>query len=136
MKALLITFAVLLLLLTLLSTFGGSIRPGEPFYQPPLETPMMPEEDPSATKEYMYEQPQMTGEPVSMDASSDMLPAVSEQFQEYAPISENFVQQGPVPTQQPMPKASFTNTADLPAISEGFAIEPFEDEDQQIYASY
>lgn len=33
MKALLITFAVLLLLLTLLSTFGGSIRPSEAFYQ-------------------------------------------------------------------------------------------------------
>jgi hypothetical protein len=33
MKTLLITFAVLLLLLILLSTFGGSIRPAEAFYQ-------------------------------------------------------------------------------------------------------
>ncbi len=43
MKALLITFAVLLLLLTLLSTFGGSIR-SEPFYQPALEQRVDPRE--------------------------------------------------------------------------------------------
>ena len=34
MKVLLIVFAILLLLLTLLSTFGGSIRPNEPYYEP------------------------------------------------------------------------------------------------------
>ena len=32
MKTLLIVFVVLLFLLTLLSSFGGSIRPAEPFY--------------------------------------------------------------------------------------------------------
>lgn len=34
MKTLLIVFAVLLFLLTLLSSFGGSIRSTEPFYDP------------------------------------------------------------------------------------------------------
>ena len=33
MKNILIIFAVLLFLLTLLSSFGGSIRPAEPFYE-------------------------------------------------------------------------------------------------------
>ena len=47
MKELLITFAFLLLLLTLLSTFGGSIRPGEPFYQPALQTPSSSPYEPS-----------------------------------------------------------------------------------------
>lgn len=46
MKALLIVFAILLLLLTLLSTFGGSIRQNEPFFAP-------------SSREYYYETPKM-----------------------------------------------------------------------------
>lgn len=46
MKTLLIVFAVLLFLLTLLSSFGGSIRPAEPFYDP---IPAMNEVPPPAS---------------------------------------------------------------------------------------
>lgn len=48
MKNLLIIFIVLLFLLTLLSSFGGSIRHKEPFYDdsPAFVPPEMPEELP------------------------------------------------------------------------------------------
>lgn len=46
MKSLLITFAVLLFLLTLLSSFGGSIRSStEPFYQAMDESALMREKE-------------------------------------------------------------------------------------------
>jgi hypothetical protein len=44
MKNILIVFAVLLFLLTLLSSFGGSIRPSEPFYEE-ASAPMVSEID-------------------------------------------------------------------------------------------
>lgn len=54
MKTLLIVFAVLLFLLTLLSSFGGSIRPAEPFYNP---IPAMNELPPPANASYSVPNP-------------------------------------------------------------------------------
>jgi hypothetical protein len=54
MKTLLIVFAVLLFLLTLLSSFGGSIRPAEPFYDP---IPAMNELPPPANSSYAVPNP-------------------------------------------------------------------------------
>jgi hypothetical protein len=57
MKTILIVFAVLLFLLTLLSSFGGSIRTGEPFYD---ATPAVRKERfTEKQKERFYNMPQL-----------------------------------------------------------------------------
>lgn len=144
MKVLLIVFGILLLLLTLLSTFGGSIRPGEPFYQPMAQP-----------KEYFYEYdgmspaephaPSQEFEPESMNMSeqfSDLSPAdypISEQFKSAAP-------QPPIPAKPPLPSLpspipeakrseEFANMPKTP-FNDGFSIEPYESEGDSVYASF
>ena len=99
MKALLITFAVLLLLLTLLSTFGGSIR-SEPFYQPALQQTVDP-------REYYYN---TTATHTQQEQHQPQL-HISEQYEaaEYPfdTISEQYADVPPVMPQAPqMPSVS------------------------------
>jgi hypothetical protein len=145
MKALLITFAVLLLLLTLLSTFGGSIR-SEPFYQPALE-----QDEP---QEYYYNTPMSsTGLMPPSHISEQYTPAayvgehISEQYTpatQYAGISEQYTpaayvgeseiseQYAAAPTTTGLPKINMQLTPPATAaqkLQEGFSIEPFEKDD-------
>lgn len=138
MKTLLIVFAVLLLLLTLLSTFGGSIRPSEPFFQ-----------DAKQPNEYYYEAPfqseQFTDSmvmppPMSEEYESSPASYISEQYNN-APgvsfngptvaLSENFDEEMPesipvsMPTEEfqtvqkpPVPTSFGENYVNVPSIPE------------------
>lgn len=149
MKALLIVFAVLLLLLTLLSTFGGSIRPGEPFYQPEspdyvpekFQQPMMPPSEPfqdqgipdyptmsssperfkQPTREYFYEPTAPTMQAPSMP----QLPPPPPPMPVMVPQQEMM----PPPPPPPMMTPSM-------GLSEAFTIEPFEEEGKNMYAGF
>lgn len=155
MKTLLIVFAVLLLLLTLLSTFGGSIRANEPFYQEPAKD----------RNEYYYEAPiseqfsDVPGIPSDSISEEYQSPlAVSEQYQNgLPPVPEQFdempedIKQEPFATLPPQPSipdfklpqvsaASSAKPSDAThaaPMQEGFMIEPFE-EDKKVsfYASF
>ena len=106
---LLIVFAVLLLLLTLLSTFGGSIRTGEPFYEPVAAAQYDP------VSEYYTAASEMPNfEPPSVMPSDAM--------------SENFANAVPTPSIPSIPPPPVV--APKKMSEEGFAIEPFEDENK------
>lgn len=146
MKVLLIVFGILLLLLTLLSTFGGSIRSGEPFYQPMMQP-----------KEYFYEDsvdavsapPDMPSGPPP-EEEPEMF-GFSEQFNAMSPadypISEQFATETSAPPMPPIPappsaiqvqqkpKESYGNMPKTP-FGDGFSIEPFEKEGDGFYASF
>jgi hypothetical protein len=79
-KTLLVIFAVLLLLLTLLSAFGGSIRPTETFYEEPT-MPMVSIPIPSESSD--VNPPSVTNNPLFQDTSSsnvEMMADRKEQF--------------------------------------------------------
>lgn len=94
MKVLLIVFSVLLLLLTLLSTLGGSMTVGEPFTEDankivqkmkgweemirPAKAPFYNEEDQPAD--------QMAGQMADQMAGPQEQPMMEEYKQEYAPV--------------------------------------------------
>jgi hypothetical protein len=68
MNTVLLTFIVVLFLLTLLSSFGGSIRPSEPFYDETPVSPVLP-----ATAETFYAEAEPSTMTLSMQ-SSDVPP--------------------------------------------------------------
>ena len=177
MKSLLIIFAVLLLLLTLLSTFGGSIRPGEPFtdgiasmtglVNMPGMSGMhkMPSKEHSesfynSTAPAIHMQSQMpsqehsesfynsTAPAIPMQSQMPEMQQVSEQY-EHAPfpsISENYNNPLSIakasPPQFTMPttkqKQKYTEVSAMApmSLSEGFDIEPFEKENDNLFASF
>jgi len=104
MKVLLIVFAVLLLLLTLLSTFGGSIRPGEPFTQ---------QYKAANANEYFYD---------GTNTQKDILPMPTT-MPTLMP-SEQYVDLPKLPQQL----TNFATAINKPK-HENFTIEPFEKED-------
>lgn len=79
MKTLLIVFAVLLLLLTLLSTFGGSIRPSEPFIQ-----------EIKPRNEYYYDTPNVSEQFEDPSVNLPAMPQMSEQFEHAPYMSEHY----------------------------------------------
>jgi hypothetical protein len=109
MKELLIVFAVLLLLLTLLSTFGGSIRHSEPFYAPHKQS-----------KEYYYDTPKLPPNEY-YDNTNPMMPP---------PISENYDNMMPPPSMS-VPHEKFE-----PTVVDEVTPEPFEKEDAPLFASF
>ena len=121
MKTLLIVFAVLLLLLTLLSTFGGSIRQAEPFYAPPQNA--------SGNQEYYYDYPKMPPNEFYDNQSPEM------------PVNENYAPPAmgvATPSGPPMiPHVSeeFTGPT-TPSLGPNGTPEPFEEEDAPLYASF
>ncbi len=120
---LLIVFAVLLLLLTLLSTFGGSIRTGEPFYEPVAAAQYDP------VSEYYTAAS-------DMPAAASMPAAVPSAMPGFEPpsvmpsdaMSENFANAVPTPSIPSIPPPPVV--APKKMSEEGFAIEPFEDENK------
>jgi hypothetical protein len=149
MKELLITFAFLLLLLTLLSTFGGSIRPGEPFYQPALQSPY--ESRKTLQENQLYSSTNEISEqfinttpniPTSIpqqitQPSIDPLSLIEKKKENYltgAPIedhlerpihiSEQYTDRKPQHARQPQQH------------QEGFMIEPFESDNGPTFASF
>lgn len=82
MKDVLIIFMILLVLLMLISTFGGSIRPTERFYQ---EIPTMQENPYMMTQQESTFVPPASMAPPSMPPASMAPPVMQESFKMPAP---------------------------------------------------
>lgn len=87
-KTLLVIFAVLLLLLTLLSAFGGSIRPAEMFYEEPAmpvmpATPVVAEETMMMMPSSDTNPPSMTNNPIFQDTSSKQVEVMADSKEQF-----------------------------------------------------
>lgn len=147
MRTLLIVFAILLLLLTLLGTFGGSIKYNEPFYQPMQMTERMTGRESKSsyrnigdpdTEENFYNDAPVPTTMMEMPSMPTMSSGPKNNFyngvpgtpsnQEARPETSHFAQQ--IPSEMPIHHSGYTN-APLTHSSfeqEGFSIEPFEAE--------
>ena len=155
MRTILIVFAILLVLLTLLGTFGGSIRQSEPFYdlsstartqlsqkKNKFYDGQMPEPLPSASSG-IPELPKAPFVDMPMPSSSGSAmhaPFENEQrmehFYEQVPLMPDDVEQQRKATFANMPNLSSVPAAPKPPsqfVQEGFMIEPFEDDSKTSY---
>lgn len=110
MRTLLIVFIVLLFLLTLLSSFGGSIRHAEPFYDE------MPAEQMPSMETFEYGNP----EPPTYDTFTEMpsadMPPVMESYEEapQQPSEVNMLQGGMEKLMVPEPFVDGEDAAGAP----------------------
>lgn len=132
MKKLLIVFIVLLFLLTLLSSFGGSIRTAEPFYDAtPAYTPESFEVPNPSTYETYGSASTMDKEYFYEDPSPEIPPATP-------PAPPSFVPETPASNSKPAEKsAKPTQESFVPLSMEKFDIpEPFTDLDSTVGAPF
>lgn len=87
MRTLLIVFVVLLFLLTLLSSFGGSIRPAEPFFDA-VPADMMP-----SYEGFSYSDPQ----PPTYDTYADVPQGYTENYEDMPQVAEEYQDMPPPP---------------------------------------
>lgn len=160
----LVVFAILLLLLTLLSTFGGSMKPGEPYYEPVFPEGKMPFEQPDEMPGKPSGPPPMVfpsapGKENYLEGPSMVPPPMvfpgKESYLEAAPPSmgfsgkERYVDMPNIPAPpstirkesfygSPEMKSKFEGPPMMPAPKfEAFTgIEPFEKEGAQGFASF
>lgn len=144
MRTILIVFAILLVLLTLLGTFGGSIKYREPFYE--LST--FAEQEQRQQKLRFEDMPQ-DNEPPSqvggMEGIADSFPVDNypvESFYDAIPPTPGdydkarFLDLPKAPqlgASQPQPPAMPNTVSNFEPSMEGFMIEPFEEESRSSF---
>ena len=156
MRTILVVFAILLVLLTLLGTFGGSIKQSEPFYD--LSSTAQKQVSNDKNKFYDGEMldplpsassgiPELPKAPfVDMPMPSSAGSSTHAPFTDNEPNMEHFYEQVPVmPDDVEQKKAAFANMPmpSLPSapkptppshfVQEGFMIEPFEEDAKTSY---
>jgi hypothetical protein len=134
MRTILIVFAILLLLLTLLGAFGGSIKYSEPFYEVARKSQLEEQyEDARQFEEEQYEDMPPPAGPAEHYASvsgTGGAPNSNKPKSEfYMPPPTNTATSGPVlpTTPSPVPQKFANGPAEGDYVQEGFYIEPFED---------
>jgi hypothetical protein len=130
MKTLLIVFAVLLLLLTLLSTFGGSIRPSEQFYQEPKQRNEYYYDGPPMSmpsEQFMDSEGPIVAPPMSEQYESSPAPYMSEQYTDMpgGPEMPGGISSGSGPSMPGMPSENYEDMPqNIPVNTERFAAPP------------
>lgn len=126
MRTILIVFATLLVLLTLLGAFGGSIKYSEPFY---VSATNVRYEEPFQNLDMMPSQPHSSF--VNSEAM-DMPGMPTDAAETY----ENLHVNGPKSQFYDAPQTPSTFHESKAAVEEGFYIEPFEEDKNDMPAAY
>lgn len=128
MRTILIVFAILLLLLTLLGAFGGSIKYSEPFYEV-AQPSQLEEEYENARKfeEETYEDMPPPAGPGAEHYGTNNKP--KSEFYMPPPAKATAGSAAPAlpTTPSPVPQQFANGPVDGDYVQEGFYIEPFED---------
>lgn len=128
MRTLLIVFAILLVLLTLLGTFGGSIRYTEPFYE--VANSAIVNAETSGKMSLPSKAPFFDQQPPPFPTTEpfyEPIPTTPGDVEESTKPKSSFTSMPPMPT---LPtKMPFSNGPDN-FVQEGFMIEPFEEDNK------